>query len=57
VVVQGVENVYTQHTPLLINTLEALLRGRLRDADYPYVDKSQNGAAPAKVPKANFLHS
>ena len=49
--VQGVENVYTQHTPLLVNTLEALIRGRLKDTDFPYIDKTQNGAAPAKVPK------
>ena len=48
---QGVENVYTQHTPLLVHTLEALVKGRLKDADYPPVDKAHNGAQPAKVPK------
>jgi hypothetical protein len=51
-VLQGVENVYTQHTPLLVHTLEALVRGRLRDADYPHIDKAANGAQPPyKVPK------
>ncbi|EIE27427.1 SM/Sec1-family protein [Coccomyxa subellipsoidea C-169] len=46
---RGVENVYTQHTPLLINTLEALIRGRLKDTDFPYIDKTHNGASPAKL--------
>ncbi|KAK9815570.1 hypothetical protein WJX72_006038 [[Myrmecia] bisecta] len=48
---KGVENVYTQHTPLLVNTLEALVRGRLKDADYPHVDKQPAAAAPGKAPK------
>lgn len=52
---QGVENVYTQHTPLLVNTLEALIRGRLKDTDFPYIDKTQNGASPAKVPKVCLI--
>ena len=52
---QGVENVYTQHTPLLVHTLEALVKGRLRDADYPFVDKAHNGTQPPKVPKVRAL--
>lgn len=36
---QGIENVYTQHTPHLVQTIEALLRGRLRDTSYPYLDE------------------
>ena len=40
---QGVENVYTQHTPLLLSTLESLARGRLRAQDYPSTDR---GGAP-----------
>ncbi|KAH7105143.1 Sec1-like protein [Auriculariales sp. MPI-PUGE-AT-0066] len=35
---QGVENVYTQHTPHLAQTLEQLLRGRLKDTSYPFLD-------------------
>lgn len=35
---KGVENVYTQHQPLLSQTMENIIKGRLRDADYPYVD-------------------
>lgn len=34
---QGVENVYTQHQPLLAQTIESIMRGRLRDIDYPFV--------------------
>ncbi|KAM3361094.1 vacuolar protein sorting-associated protein 45 isoform X1 [Capsicum galapagoense] len=34
---KGVENVYTQHQPLLFQTMENITRGRLRDVDYPYV--------------------
>lgn len=34
---QGVENVYTQHQPLLAQTIENIVRGRLRDVDYPFV--------------------
>ncbi len=35
---QGVENVYMQHTPHLSQTLENLLRGRLRDTSFPFID-------------------
>jgi hypothetical protein len=34
---QGVENVYTQHQPLLFQTMEGIVKGRLRDVDYPLV--------------------
>nr|VDD62824.1 unnamed protein product [Brassica oleracea] len=30
---KGVENVYTQHQPLLFQTMESITRGRLRDVD------------------------
>lgn len=35
---KGVENVYTQHTPLLESTLQDLIKGKLRDTAYPFVD-------------------
>ncbi|KAI9172915.1 vacuolar protein sorting-associated protein 45 [Blastocladiella emersonii ATCC 22665] len=35
---KGVENVYTQHTPKLHTTLEQLVRGKLREAGFPYPD-------------------
>ncbi|KAK9800267.1 hypothetical protein WJX73_010485 [Symbiochloris irregularis] len=46
---RGVENVYTQHVPLLVNTLESLIKGRLKEADFPHVRSM--GGAPAKPPK------
>lgn len=36
---KGVENVYTQHTPHLAQTIELLLRGRLRDTSYPFLEQ------------------
>lgn len=36
--VQGVENVYTQHAPHLSQTLENLLKGRLKETNYPFVE-------------------
>lgn len=35
---KGVENVYTQHSPLLEGTLQSLVKGKLRDAQYPFVE-------------------
>lgn len=34
---QGVENVYTQHQPLLFQIMESIVKGRLRDVDYPFI--------------------
>lgn len=49
---QGVENVYTQHTPLLASTLEALVKGRLRDTDFPCIGKAPaSTTTPGKPPK------
>ncbi|KZO97037.1 Sec1-like protein [Calocera viscosa TUFC12733] len=35
---KGAENVYTQHTPYLAQTLEAIVKGRLREQQYPFVE-------------------
>ena len=35
---KGVENVYTQHSPRLELTLQNLIKGRLREQQYPFVD-------------------
>ncbi|KAI5118702.1 hypothetical protein M0805_003358 [Coniferiporia weirii] len=35
---KGVENVYTQHNPHLSQTLENLLKGRLKEMSYPFVE-------------------
>lgn len=34
---KGVQNVYTQHEPLLLETLDQLVKGKLREADFPFV--------------------
>ncbi|EFI27209.1 vacuolar protein sorting-associated protein 45 [Coprinopsis cinerea okayama7 len=36
----GVENVYMQHTPHLSQTLENLLKGRLKEPSYPFLDNA-----------------
>ncbi|KAF1809274.1 Sec1-like protein [Eremomyces bilateralis CBS 781.70] len=35
---KGTENVYTQHSPRLESTLQELIRGRLKEQLYPFVD-------------------
>jgi hypothetical protein len=35
---KGVENVYTQHSPLLETTLHQLVKGKLRETQYPFVE-------------------
>ncbi|KAJ3499616.1 hypothetical protein NLG97_g184 [Lecanicillium saksenae] len=35
---KGVENVYTQHTTLLESTLQNLVKGRLKEQQYPFVE-------------------
>ncbi|KAH7340566.1 vacuolar protein sorting-associated protein 45 [Rhizoctonia solani] len=48
---KGVENVYTQHSPHLSQTLENLLRGRLREQSYPYVDGQASTNAGLQRPQ------
>lgn len=33
---KGVENVYTQHTPHLGDTLDLLIKAKLKESDYPF---------------------
>lgn len=46
---KGVENVYTQHQPLLYNTIESIVKGRLRDIDYPFVGNHYQQGRPQEV--------
>lgn len=46
---KGVENVYTQHQPLLSQTMESIVKGRLRDVDYPYVGNHFQQSRPQDV--------
>ncbi|KAK0547909.1 vacuolar protein sorting-associated protein 45 [Tilletia horrida] len=46
---KGVENVYTQHDPHLTQTVEALMKGRLKETSYPWIGHPGGGfggAAP-----------
>lgn len=44
---QGVENVYAQHVPLMMTTVEAALKGKLKDSVYPAT--GQAGGKPQEV--------
>jgi vacuolar protein sorting-associated protein 45 len=55
--VKGVENVYTQHTPLLSTTLENVARGRLAHMDYPYIGGAETSPTAAKVVASLILKS
>ncbi|XP_059631647.1 vacuolar protein sorting-associated protein 45 homolog [Cornus florida] len=46
---KGVENVYTQHQPLLFQTMESITKGRLRDVEYPYVGNHFQQGRPQEV--------
>lgn len=43
---QGVENVYTQHSPPLVGLLEKLAKAKLPETDYPRVDRGHSLQAP-----------
>jgi hypothetical protein len=48
--VAGVENVYTQHTPLLAQTLEGLLKGTLSESLHPFLGPApQTRKSPVEV--------
>ncbi|KAM5562436.1 vacuolar protein sorting-associated protein 45 [Rosa sericea] len=47
--IKGVENVYTQHQPLLSQTMESITKGRLRDVDYPFVGNHFQQGRPQEV--------
>lgn len=49
--VQGVENVYSQHVPLLMETLQLVVRGKLSLRDYPVV---QGSAVPVGSPGQSY---
>ncbi|GMN48386.1 hypothetical protein TIFTF001_017548 [Ficus carica] len=46
---KGVENVYTQHQPLLFHTMESITKGRLRDVDYPCIGNHFQQGRPQEV--------
>ncbi|KAG6476642.1 vacuolar protein sorting-associated protein 45 homolog isoform X1 [Zingiber officinale] len=46
---KGVENVYTQHQPLLFQTMESIIKGRLREVDYPFIGNHFQQGRPQDV--------
>ncbi|XP_076464978.1 vacuolar protein sorting-associated protein 45-like [Babylonia areolata] len=46
---KGVENVYTQHKPLLQGVLDQLIKGKLKEAAYPYLGTSQLKDRPQDI--------
>ncbi|XP_024529786.1 vacuolar protein sorting-associated protein 45 homolog [Selaginella moellendorffii] len=46
---KGVENVYTQHQPLVFHLIESIAKGRLKDADYPFVGNHAQQGKPQDV--------
>ncbi|GAA5967147.1 hypothetical protein JCM3765_001545 [Sporobolomyces pararoseus] len=47
---KGVENVYTQHKPHLAETLDLLLRGRLKESSYPFIEGQQGHGTNPNAP-------
>ncbi|KDR23959.1 Vacuolar protein sorting-associated protein 45 [Zootermopsis nevadensis] len=45
----GVENVYTQHNPLIKETLEELIKGKLKESSFPYLGNGQLARRPQDV--------
>ncbi|CAD7944648.1 unnamed protein product [Amoebophrya sp. A25] len=53
---KGIENVYTQHTSAVKSVVDALIRGRLRESDFPFAPLfSTNSALAAKAPASNVV--
>ena len=46
---KGVENIYTQHSPLLKEVVEELAKGRLKAAHYPYLGTVQLNERPREI--------
>lgn len=46
----GIENVYTQHEPLVISILDSIVKGKLKDAHYPVIGSGTlGGSRPPEV--------
>jgi len=52
---QGVQNVYTQHSPLLAQTLEAVTKGTLSEASHPYLGPELPAAQKKRAPTEIFV--
>jgi len=46
---KGVDNIYTQHTPLVKDLVELMIKGKLREASYPFVGINHFKERPQEV--------
>lgn len=46
---KGVENVYTQHKPLLYHTLENIIKGKLKETSFPAALPGNSANRPTEV--------
>lgn len=46
---KGVENIYTQHSPLLRDLLEQLIKSKLKESSFPYLGTSQLRDRPQDI--------
>lgn len=53
---KGVENIYTQHKPLLQSVLDGLSRGKLKPANYPFLDTAAGTQHYKSVPKSVVIY-
>jgi vacuolar protein sorting-associated protein 45 len=47
--VQGISNVYSQHVPLLMETIQLVTKGKLRTDTYPFIRESTRGIAQPEL--------
>ncbi|KAI8976487.1 Sec1-like protein [Pilobolus umbonatus] len=46
---KGVENIYTQHQPLLMDIMDALIKAKLKETDYPYLNTPTTRERPQDI--------
>jgi vacuolar protein sorting-associated protein 45 len=54
--VAGVDNVYAQHVPILMDTIQQVLRGKLSTKEYPVVASGASYAGPQGTPTSSTNH-
>ena len=47
--IQGVENVYTQHQPLLSHILDSIVKGKLKESQFPLASQNVTSAKPGDI--------
>lgn len=47
--ISGVENVYTQHVPLLSYTIDSVIKNKLKDATYPLIYGTNSNTRPSEL--------